>query len=122
MENNWQILKKVWNPLLQTDVQPGATGDFSKYRRFMTEILAEVEVASQAIYKVMKRKTKRSITVETWTETLILPASAGDVLICENCGAELTAVISHSRDLSPNDTSAFCAPDACTVSKEKENQ
>ena len=81
------------------------------------EILAEVETPAQAI-QTMKRKTKRMITVERWTETVTMPIDPDDVKIhCLQCGAVLN--VAGGERLQAN--LALCSPDDCTGSEERQN-
>ena len=83
----------------------------------LTAILAEVETPAQAI-QTMKRKTKRLITVERWTETVTVPIDRDDVkFYCLQCGA----VLDVGGEEQLRASRALCTPDDCTGSEERQN-
>ena len=59
------------------------------------------------------------ITVETWTQTIIRPASPDEVFYCSCCGAELTQATATREQLNEGDL-VLCSANDCTVSEEKE--
>jgi hypothetical protein len=65
----------------------------------------------------MKRKTKRVITVETWTQTVVRPAASGEGFYCSGCGAELTSA-TVVRDMCDGEGQVLCLAKDCTVSEE----
>lgn len=66
----------------------------------------------------MRRKTKRVITVETWTQTIVRPLSSDEVFYCSCCGAELTKA-TVTRDQLDTGVLVLCSASDCTVSEEK---